>query len=352
MFELQSMRSMTYRKFHASNHVSANSLNADRPKRARINMFHWQLRLAICGICICSFAVSGCTNVTSNPELEKKIDERKAAAGKKPGKSSPKSAINETREKPKYEAIALDGGTQKTEVSQATVSTEKEQMESVVAAMQPLQIMLGKWRGTTNREFKGSKMLDEQEWIWDFKTDRAQPALVVTSKKSPYIREARLTYLPAKQLFQFTATTPEGKQHVMTGKFEREPEEVTGDDNKPQKTYQLVVTETDPPEADVWQVAFDQQENNRYLLKMLRKRGDSFRLVDTVGTQRQGTSVAANDEDYGERKCIISGGLGTMTVSYNGNNYWVCCTGCQAAFNDDPKRWLAKMAEADKAKKP
>ena len=138
----------------------------------------------------------------------------------------------------------------------------------------------------------------------------------------------------------------------MTGKFVSEPEEFTGDDNRPQKKYKLSLAETEPNNPEAWQVDFDQQENNRYLVKLYRKRGATFQLVDTVGTQRQGTSVAANDEDYGEKKCIISGGLGTMTVSYNGKSYYVCCTGCQAAFNDDPKRWLAKMQEADKTKKP
>jgi YHS domain-containing protein len=30
-------------------------------------------------------------------------------------------------------------------------------------------------------------------------------------------------------------------------------------------------------------------------------------------------------------------------VSYQGKSYPVCCSGCAAAFNDDPERWIAKM---------
>jgi ribosomal protein L24E len=327
-------------------------MTAELSRRARINMYYWQYRFAMSWLLVLTFLCAGCGRANSDSASGTTSKTSNAAGGTTPAISPSETHKATSRAKPKFEAVTLGGDTAKSQVPTTSAVLENEQMESVIAAMQPLQVMLGKWRGTTNKAIKGSHVVDEQEWIWDFKTDRKQPALVVKSDKNPYIREGRLTYLPTTQQFQFAATTPEGAQHVMTGKFEREPEDVTGDDNKPQKTYQLLVTEIDPQDADAWQVAFDQQENNRYLLKVSRRRGQGYQLVDTVGTQRLGTSVAANDEDYGERKCIISGGLGTMTVSHNGNTYWVCCTGCQAAFNDDPKRWLAKMAEADKAKKP
>ncbi|MEZ5952658.1 MAG: YHS domain-containing protein, partial [Planctomycetaceae bacterium] len=69
---------------------------------------------------------------------------------------------------------------------------------------------------------------------------------------------------------------------------------------------------------------------------------------DTVSTQREGTSLALIDEGYGEKTCIISGGLGTMTVSHKGQTYYVCCTGCKAAFEDDPERWIARAEEQKK----
>ena len=54
---------------------------------------------------------------------------------------------------------------------------------------------------------------------------------------------------------------------------------------------------------------------------------------------------ALSDTDYGEKTCIISQGLGTIAVSYQGKTYWVCCSGCKAAFEDDPQRWIARAAE-------
>jgi hypothetical protein len=344
---------ITASKIKKSDHMSREFNRRVKSIRANITMKRWQLWcLSVSFTLVLPLVLAGCGGGGAKPQstVESKASGPKSAANK--GSDSSSTEATSEKPKPKFEAVTLGGDAPKTKTGGTSGGSEKEQMESVVAAMQPMQVMLGKWRGTTNKEFKGFKAVDESEWIWDFRTSRAQPALIVKSEKSPYIREGRLTYLPASKKFQFTATTPEGTQHVMTGNFEREPEEFTGDDNKPQKSYKLKMSETGSETPDAWQIAFDQQENNRYLVQVSRKRGSDFQLVDTIGTQRQGTSVAANDEDYGERKCIISGGLGTSTVSYAGKTYWVCCSGCQAAFNDDPKRWLAKMEEADKAKKP
>jgi hypothetical protein len=45
--------------------------------------------------------------------------------------------------------------------------------------------------------------------------------------------------------------------------------------------------------------------------------------------------------------CIVSGGLGKITVSYKGKTYYVCCSGCRDAFSDQPekyvKEWEAKQ---------
>jgi hypothetical protein len=220
---------------------------------------------------------------------------------------------------------------------------------AILQAMMPLQIMLGKWRGTTQREFGDFKALDEPQWVWDFQTDRNRPAMVMTSEGSPYFREARLTYLTDKKLFDLRTVDKDGQARRFEGDFTQPPQDVPGDDKKLQRTYTLALTELEPAEAkDQWQVLFSQVDNNRYRMELYRKRMGRFARFDTVGTQREGTSFALNDEDYGERKCIISGGLGTIQVSYQGKSYWVCCTGCQAAFNEDPASWIAEFEAKQK----
>ena len=49
---------------------------------------------------------------------------------------------------------------------------------------------------------------------------------------------------------------------------------------------------------------------------------------------------------------IVSGGLGTIRVSFKGETYYVCCSGCRDAFNEDPQKYVkeykAKLAQKKK----
>ena len=141
-----------------------------------------------------------------------------------------------------------------------------------------------------------------------------------------------------------TVADKEGKQRVLQGVYTEEPTDKPGEDKKqtPQRTYKLLLTETGDAK-DRWQILMNQQENNRYLLELSRLRGKNFVRFDTVASQREGTSFAANDSDFKERTCVISQGLGTIQVSHKGKSYWVCCTGCKAAFEEDPDKWIAKF---------
>jgi len=244
-------------------------------------------------------------------------------------------------------SLGSGGGTSAEAAAPKTVKkTSAESRRDLLAAMKPVQVMLGGWNGTTQKVVGDFKALDKPQWVWDFQTNRDQPAMVMTSEKSPYFREARLTYLTDKELFQLTSTDPEGKTRTYQGKFSEPVEEFEGDDQKMHVRYALNLEQIDAETArDQWQITFNQQHNHRYLVELAKKRGSRFLKFDTVATQREGTSFAKNDSDYGDRECIISGGLGTMQVSYNGKSYWVCCTGCQAAFNDDPESWLAEFAK-------
>ena len=40
-----------------------------------------------------------------------------------------------------------------------------------------------------------------------------------------------------------------------------------------------------------------------------------------------------------------SGGRGTIPVTYKGQTYYVCCTGCRDAFKEDPEKYLKEYAE-------
>ncbi len=222
-------------------------------------------------------------------------------------------------------------------------------LDAVMERMQPLQILLGEWRGITRKE----QSLIPMGFVWDLTTNPTQPALVMASVESPYFRDGRLTWLAREQVFEFRGTNGEGQQQVLRGTFSQVPRQVAGDaDDNPQMTFKLALVETPADGASGgWKLVFNQQENNRMLVELSRRRGTgAFRLQDTIGCQRTGTSFALSDSDYGEKTCVISQGLGTTAVSFQGKTYWVCCSGCKAAFEEEPAKWIARF-EAIQAKK-
>lgn len=228
----------------------------------------------------------------------------------------------------------------------------EQQIQAVIRQLQPLQVLLGQWRGTTRREFESFKAVDSHEWVWDLRTDPAQPALTLNSDKSPYLRKGRLTWDTQQQKFLLTAVDGEGKERRFSGEFTEAPHEVTGSDDKLHRVYRLELNEETADAQEPWQVAFVQQENNRYLLEIARRRGKAaYARWDTVSTQREGTSFALSDTDYAEKTCIISEGLGTTEIVFKGRSYWVCCSGCKAAFEEDPEKWIARAAVRTKDKK-
>ncbi|MCA9089083.1 MAG: hypothetical protein KDA90_10685 [Planctomycetaceae bacterium] len=321
------------------------------------------LPFVCCGM---SLLLAGCGGGTSTPVAEQPASPAPAstvaespASEMAGGPSTPAVPTIPSTQPMAIPTISLSGsssnatpdtaGTGTSTARSASTTNGAAHRKEILEAMDPLQIMLGAWRGTTQKDFGDFKGLDQPNWVWDFKTDRNQPAMVMTSEASPYFKEARITYLTDRKVFQLVTTDTEGGKRTFEGTFSQAAEKFQGDDDRLHIKYKLELDQIDGTSPrDTWQVVLNQQHNNRYLVELARSQGSRFLRFDTVATQRAGTSFAKSDDDYGDKTCIISGGLGTISVSYKGKSYWVCCTGCKAAFEEDPETWLAEFEAKQK----
>tara|TARA_R110002072_G_scaffold302999_1_gene491015 strand:- start:43546 stop:44520 length:975 start_codon:yes stop_codon:yes gene_type:complete len=279
----------------------------------------------------------------------------RAESGGKLSETDDGESGDDTTAAPTYKPIQLGGSTPTATAGSndsggtAGSSTEPPKFEEVVAALKPVQIMLGKWQGLVKNAAKS----EVHDWVWDLKSDPVFPALVLSIPDGEFFSSARLTYDPRIEKFLMTTINGEGVKRSFTGKYVDPPKDVPSEDGKTvERTFQLELTEDEGPGAGPrFQYVFKQQHNNRYLVDVNRARGKAvFRQFDVIGSQRDGVSFAKADDDYGDKTCVISGGLGTSTVTYKGKTYYVCCSGCKAAFEDEPERWIARL-EAQKAEK-
>ncbi len=90
--------------------------------------------------------------------------------------------------------------------------------------------------------------------------------------------------------------------------------------------------------------------NERMVILYERGSDNQFTRLAEVGTTRVGGNFAAGAAGP---ECIVTGGLGTISVSYQGKTYLVCCTGCKEAFDADPAGIIAEyQAKVAARKKP
>jgi hypothetical protein len=205
-------------------------------------------------------------------------------------------------------------------------------------ALRAFNDLIGKWKGTgtpegTREQKERGLWTESMNWRWQFKGEDAW--LQVSFAKSKHFAKGELRYLPQQKLFQLTLLTPAKEKVVFTGR---------------PAGRRLVLARTDARTRESQQLVFSFLHANRFLYAYeVKPQGSSqFRRVYQVGATKKGIPFAVDASDQPE--CVVSGGLGTIKVTYKGKTYYVCCSGCRAEFNVNPEKYI-KEYEQRQAKK-
>lgn len=206
----------------------------------------------------------------------------------------------------------------------------------VPAAFQPFSHLIGSWKGVGIPEANKVKGWPETHaWAWAF--DEGKPvALNVTFEGDDMIESARLGYEPDLKLYRLEGHDPEGKPFTYTGKLDDAKSALTLDREqdltggiKQRLTLRL------NSNAIRYEIRDDRQEPG----------APRFARVVEIKMGKEGESFAAGGGASNLPKCILTGGAATMSVTFEGKSYPVCCTGCRDEFEANPERWVKKAAE-------
>jgi hypothetical protein len=211
--------------------------------------------------------------------------------------------------------------------------------KSAKEALQPFNVLIGSWKGTgmpegTREERQNGLWIETLRWSWTFKGDDAW--LVVTIDKGKYFTDGELRYNAGKGNYQLTLTAHDKSTATFAGTL---------------KDKILTLDRTDGGGSEDQRLVFSLLHFNRYLYRMdVKPKGAELGYVKKwqVGATKEGVPFA--DVPKGP-ECIVSGGLGTMKVLYQGKEYYVCCSGCRDAFKDDPEKYIKEAAAKAKEKK-
>jgi hypothetical protein len=197
------------------------------------------------------------------------------------------------------------------------------------AELQKLNSLIGGWRGTgqPRRGSNAGAWREDGEFVWEFQG--SEPAVQYLVKQGKLMSRGRITWDAEEKQYRLTLTTPEDVSREYVGNWVEKALVFQSAPDSAGEVYQLTITPL----------------NDKRTLVLHEKRkesGTTFMRLAEVGYTREGTRLAVAGS--GGAECIVTGGLGTMTVSYQGKTYYVCCTGCKQAFEEDPAGIIAEAA--------
>ena len=200
-------------------------------------------------------------------------------------------------------------------------------------ALQELQEFVGGWKGngTTERD-KNTIWKENATWSWKFKGDDSW--LVVEFKDSKFYKSGELRYLTDKKVYQLTMSDKMDKSLQFKGTLKK-------------TTLTLVRVDADTKEGQQLKIN-TAGGGDRLIITYLVKPPNrtAFNEEWKIGLTREGILLAGGKKGP---ECVVTGGLGTMAVMYKGTTYYVCCSGCRDAFNENPAKYIAEY-EAKKKK--
>ncbi|QEL18495.1 YHS domain-containing protein [Limnoglobus roseus] len=199
-------------------------------------------------------------------------------------------------------------------------------------ALQDVGEFIGQWN-LDARPAKGSSWKETATWGWKFKKDDSWIEIEVKDGKA--FTKGELKYLVDKKLYELTTTDKDKKTQVYTGDFKRGVLKLEGKDPKTGDAHRLTINTLS--EGVRMAMNFEEQPGGKGLFT------DVYKATGT----KEGESFAGGTASK-KPECVVTGGIGTMAVSYNGKTYYVCCSGCRDEFNDNPKKYVDAFEKKNK----
>ena len=219
----------------------------------------------------------------------------------------------------------------------ATFAADPAPARSPKDALQGFHNLIGTWKGTGRPETGTREERDKGFWVesirWQWQFKGKDTWLAADIEKGKHFTRLELRFQPKTDDFALTATTVDKQTLTFTGTLAKKKLTVDRIDPKTKATHRLV---------------FSLLHANRHLYTS-ETRADGVTLFTKayqVGATKQGVEFASGDT---APECVVSGGLGTMPVTYKGKTYYVCCSGCRDAFKEEPAKYVAEF-EARKKK--
>jgi hypothetical protein len=193
-------------------------------------------------------------------------------------------------------------------------------------ALQDLGDFVGQWKANAESKAggKNTHWKETLDWSWKFNKE-GDAWIAFGAEGGKYFTKGVLKYLPKEKKYQFTATDKDGKEQVFTGTIAKQSLQLERKDAASGDVHKLKMNTA--AEGVRFLLTYDVQAGGRGLASTVYK----------IAANKEGESLAGGGK---KNECIVTGGLGTIAVSFEGKTYYVCCSGCRDEFNENPKKYI------------
>ena len=212
---------------------------------------------------------------------------------------------------------------------------------SSLSALKPYSVLVGDWRGIglPKRSSRRGAWTEKASGVWRVVKGKP-PVLVLTSSKSKLVTRLELRFDEKKQQLGAAVQLVGEKMPILLVAKGTDAKKLVFEES-PAKASSKSEDKRGGSKgsaANKHRVTLRLLSEKRILL-LVERGAARFQRVAEIGYTRAGSSIVTRKS--GGPECVVTGGAGTISVTYKGKTYYVCCSGCQQAFNDDPEGVLA-----------
>jgi len=206
-----------------------------------------------------------------------------------------------------------------------TAADSKANVEKTKVALGELGEFIGQWNmaGEDNK-----KAVWKEVWTWGWKFPKKDSDVLgmnIEIKDGKFFTAAVITYDLDKKEYKIAATAKDGKPQDFTAKL------VKG---------KFVMERIDSASKDLYRMTLSTAAQGARIVGNYEVVTGGKGLGSMVYKQtggKEGESFAGGGK---KPECVVTGGAGTIGVSFGGKNYFVCCSGCRDEFNANPKKYV------------
>ena len=214
-----------------------------------------------------------------------------------------------------------------------TLAADKKDLTEK-AALQKVGEYVGEWKANGKTKLTGKETYWKETLTmgWRFKDGNSSIALEI--KDGKFYTSGLLNYDTEKKVYKLAMTDKAKAETAFTGTI------VKGN---------LVFTHADADSGDVHKLTlYTVADGARLVMKSeLQAKGKGlFSEQFSLAGNKEGESFAGGGSKKPE--CVVTGGAGTMQVSFGGKTYYVCCSGCREEFDANPKKYVDLFEKSKK----